>query len=109
MGRGSGGALAGLGFRGAPGRVHTPVEKHSAEVLPLWGSDHKQEAADRLDAWLAWASRSRLKPFIKLARTLRKHKPGVLAAVELGLSKPSPRHVTSSGKSSCTCSCERLR
>jgi Transposase len=27
----------------------------------------KQEAADRLDAWLAWASRSRLKPFIKLA------------------------------------------
>ena len=69
----------------------------------------KQEAADRLDAWLAWASRSRLKPFIKLARTLRKHKPGVLAAVELGLSKPSPRHVTSSGKSSCTCSRERLR
>jgi len=46
----------------------------------------KQEAADRLDAWLAWASRSRLKPFIKLARTLRKHKPGVLAAVELGIS-----------------------
>ncbi|MGZ6670465.1 MAG: ISL3 family transposase [Solirubrobacteraceae bacterium] len=46
----------------------------------------KQEAADRLDAWLAWASRSRLKPFIKLARTLRKHKPGVLAAVEIGIS-----------------------
>ena len=46
----------------------------------------KQEAAERLDAWLAWASRSRLKPFIKLARTLRKHKPGVLAAVELGIS-----------------------
>ncbi len=46
----------------------------------------KDEAAERLDAWLAWASRSRLKPFIKLARTIRKHKQGVLAAIELGLS-----------------------
>ena len=44
------------------------------------------EAVERLDAWLAWASRSRLKPFVKLARTIRKHKQGVLAAVELGLS-----------------------
>ena len=46
----------------------------------------KHEARDRLNAWLAWASRSRLKPFVKLARTIRKHKQGVLAAVELGLS-----------------------
>jgi transposase len=46
----------------------------------------KEEAAERLDAWLAWASRSRLKPFIKLARTLRKHRAGVIAAVELGIS-----------------------
>ena len=44
------------------------------------------EAAERLDAWLAWASRSRLKPFIKLARTIRKHKQGVLAAIELNIS-----------------------
>ena len=46
----------------------------------------KHQAAERLDAWLAWASRSRLKPFIKLARTIRKHKQGVLAAVEIGIS-----------------------
>ena len=46
----------------------------------------KHEAAERLDAWLAWASRSRLKPFVKLARTIRKHKAGVLGAVELGIS-----------------------
>jgi transposase len=46
----------------------------------------KDEAKERLDAWLSWASRSRLKPFGKLARTIRKHKAGVLAAVELGLS-----------------------
>lgn len=46
----------------------------------------KHEAAQRLDAWLAWASRSRLKPFVKFARTIRKHKAGVLAAIEIGIS-----------------------
>jgi len=45
-----------------------------------------EEAAERLDAWLAWASRSRLKPFVKLARTIRQHKQGVLAAINLGIS-----------------------
>ena len=44
------------------------------------------EAVDRLDAWLAWASRSKLRPFVKLARTIRQHKRGVLAAIELGIS-----------------------
>lgn len=44
------------------------------------------QAREQLDAWLSWASRSQLKPFVKLARTIRKHKPGVLAAIELGLS-----------------------
>jgi transposase len=46
----------------------------------------KEEAAERLDAWLAWASRSKLKPFVKLARTIRQHKSGVLTAIELGIS-----------------------
>jgi len=46
----------------------------------------REDAAAHLDAWLAWASRSRLKPFVRLARTIRKHKHGVLAAVELRLS-----------------------
>jgi transposase len=42
-------------------------------------------APAHLDAWLAWASRSRLTPFIKLARTIRRHRPGILAAIRLGL------------------------
>jgi len=46
----------------------------------------KEEAGERLDAWLAWASRSQLKPFVKLARTIRKHKAGVLAAIQIGIS-----------------------
>ncbi len=43
-------------------------------------------APAHLDAWLAWASRSRLQPFIKLARTIRRHRAGILAAIRLGLS-----------------------
>jgi transposase len=44
-----------------------------------------EEAAERLDVWLAWASRCRLKPFVTLARTIRTHKPGVLAAIKIGI------------------------
>jgi transposase len=43
-------------------------------------------APAHLDAWLAWASRSRLRPFVRLARTLRAHREGILAAIRLGLS-----------------------
>jgi transposase len=43
-------------------------------------------APAHLDAWLAWASRSRLRPFVRLARTLREHRYGILAAIRLGLS-----------------------
>jgi len=43
-------------------------------------------APAHLDAWLAWASRSRLPSFVKVARTVRKYRDGVLAAVRLGLS-----------------------
>ena len=44
------------------------------------------QAREHLAAWLAWASRSKLRPFVKLARTIRKHLAGVLAAIDLGLS-----------------------
>jgi transposase len=43
-------------------------------------------APAHLDAWLGWAARSKLKPFVKAARTLRRHRDGVLAAIRLGLS-----------------------
>lgn len=41
----------------------------------------RDDAERELNRWLAWASRSRLKPFVKVARTIRKHKNGVLAYV----------------------------
>jgi transposase len=54
-----------------------------------------RQAPERLEAWLAWASRSRLRPFVKLARTIRKHKAGVLAAIELNLSNECTSYCTS--------------
>lgn len=43
-------------------------------------------ATHRLTEWLAWAVRSRLAPFVKLAGTIRKHQAGILAYVASGLS-----------------------
>lgn len=42
-------------------------------------------ASAKLDEWLAWASRSKLAPFVKLARTIRKYRDGILAYVQTGL------------------------
>lgn len=39
-----------------------------------------------LDRWLAWASRSQLAPFVKVARTIREHRAGIDAALDHGLS-----------------------
>ena len=35
-----------------------------------------------LDEWLAWATRSRLGPFVRLARTVGKHAAGILAYLD---------------------------
>lgn len=44
------------------------------------------EATFLLDAWLAWASRSKLKPFVKVARSIRANLVGIYAALVHGLS-----------------------
>jgi len=56
------------------------------ELRLLYHLPDRPLAEDHLDAWLAWASRSKLKPFVKLARTLRARRDGILAAIRLGLS-----------------------
>ena len=45
-----------------------------------------RSAPEHLRAWLSWASRSNLAPFVKLGRTLRQYTDGVLAAIRLRLS-----------------------
>ncbi|HVI38462.1 MAG TPA: ISL3 family transposase [Gaiellales bacterium] len=56
------------------------------ELRLLYHLDDPRLAPAQLDAWLAWAARSRLTPFVALARTLRAHRQGILAAIRLGLS-----------------------
>ena len=40
------------------------------------------KALRALDSWLAYASRSRLAPFVKLARTIRAYRPAIEATIE---------------------------
>ena len=44
------------------------------------------QAVEALDRWLAWARRCRIEPFVKLARSITKYRPSILAAIEHGLS-----------------------
>jgi transposase len=51
-------------------------------VFAVKGDEGKQA----LDRWLAWASRSRLQPFIDLSDRIRKHRAAIDAALDSGLS-----------------------
>lgn len=51
------------------------------EVFQLRG----EEAETRLEEFLAWASRSKLPPFVKVARSIRKHLEAVRAVLRHGL------------------------
>ncbi len=44
------------------------------------------QAIALLDAWLTWARRCRLTPFVKLARTITEQRSGIEAAIQNGLS-----------------------
>ena len=43
------------------------------------------DVAELIDRWISKASRSRLAPFVKAAKTIRKHRDGILAAIRLGI------------------------
>jgi transposase len=44
------------------------------------------KALSRLDAWIRWAQRSRLRPFTKLARTITSYRARIESTLRLGLS-----------------------
>jgi transposase len=68
---------------GKVARAWTMKEMVRAIFAPGLTVDAVSELLDRL---LARLSRSRLKPFIRLGRTIRKHRDGILAARRLKLS-----------------------
>jgi len=43
------------------------------------------DANELLSRWWSWAQRSRLAPFVTMARTIRQHREGTLAAIRLGI------------------------
>ena len=43
------------------------------------------EVAELIDRWISRASRSRLDAFVKTAKTIRKHRDGLIAAIRLGI------------------------
>jgi transposase len=55
------------------------------QLRALYQLEDPAQAPAHLNAWLAWAGRSKLKPFARLARTLRRYRAGILAAIQLGL------------------------
>jgi len=56
------------------------------QLRAIYAPQSRAQADRLLDAWLRAAARSKLAPFVKLACTLREHKQGILAAIQLGLS-----------------------
>lgn len=55
------------------------------QLRALYQLKDPAQAPAHLTAWLAWAVRSKLKPFVRLARTLRRYRDGILAAIRLRL------------------------
>lgn len=71
------------------GRANRPLYRAyllKEALRDVYAARTKAAASRRLSAWVSWASRSRLPAFVKLARTLREHLEGILAAIEHGLS-----------------------
>lgn len=67
---------------GAVWRAHQGVQALRA----IFDPDLTPAEADTLlDRFLAWAQRSRMDAFVKLGRTIRKHRAGILAALDLGI------------------------
>ena len=51
----------------------------------------REEAAYLLDRWCARASRSRMAPFVKVAKTMRQRRDMILNAIEHGISNAGSR------------------
>lgn len=70
--------------------VDTVPELHRAyqlkEGLRLVFQLPAEEAGDTLQAWIAWARRCRIPEFTKLEQRITRHRDGILAATEHGLS-----------------------
>ncbi|MDJ0766729.1 MAG: ISL3 family transposase [Myxococcota bacterium] len=71
------------------------IQKHNAplyrayllkeSLAAVFDETSQDQAGKELDRWLAWASRSKLGPFVTTAQTIREHKDGILAYIKTRL------------------------
>lgn len=47
-------------------------------LADMWNYQTREDAEDHLNSVISWCSRSRLEPFVKLGRTLKRHRDGIL-------------------------------
>lgn len=47
-------------------------------LADLWNYQHREDAGEHFKSVLSWCSRSRMEPFVKLGRTLKRHADGIL-------------------------------
>jgi transposase len=51
----------------------------------------RTQAIALLDAWLTWARRSRIRSFVKLAKTISQHYQGIVATLTRRLQTPASK------------------
>jgi transposase len=56
------------------------------QLREIFACRDPQKARALMGGWIAWAQRCRLEPFVKLAKTIKRYRALILAAVEHGLS-----------------------
>jgi transposase len=70
-------------------RVNRPIYRAyllKESLLGVFDRRQVNVARRKLDEWIGWARRSRLRAFVKLAKTIEKHSHGILAYVQTGAS-----------------------
>ncbi len=70
----------------AGGKVWRAYQLKEALRAVFAGDLAQDEVAELLDRFLSRAQRSRMEEFVKLGRTIRAHRHGILEAIRLGLS-----------------------
>jgi transposase len=74
------------GLRKSGGALWRAYQLKEALRAVFAGDLTAQEVLELLDRWCSRAQRSRIPEFVKTARTIRKHKDGITAAVDRGMS-----------------------
>lgn len=64
-------------------RLHRAWALKEGLRVAVTGSGPSAVAA--LDKWVAWAQRSRIAPFVRLAQRIREHRAAIIATIETGL------------------------